>query len=61
MVKKLTFLSLFAAVSLMADSELDALKAQLQEQQKTTQKLLQKVTKLEKKTAASSSTSGKKS
>ena len=49
MVKKLTFLSLFAAVSLMADSELDALKAQLQEQQKTTQKLLQKVTKLEKK------------
>ena len=49
MVKKITFLSLLAAVSLMADSELDALKAQLKLQQQTTQKLLQKVTKLEKK------------
>ncbi len=49
MVKKITFLSLFAAVSLMADSELDALKAQLKLQQQTTQKLLQKVTELEKK------------
>ncbi len=49
MIKKITFLSLFATVSLMADSELDALKAQLQEQQKTTQQLLNKVTKLEKK------------
>ncbi|HFB53429.1 MAG TPA: hypothetical protein ENJ67_01740 [Sulfurimonas autotrophica] len=49
MVKKITFLSLLAAVSLMADSELDALKAQLKLQQQTTQKLLQKVTELEKK------------
>ena len=49
MSKKLTFLSLFAAVSLMADSELDTLKAQLKQQQQTTQKLLQKVTELEKK------------
>jgi len=51
MSKKLTFLSLFAAASLLADSELDALKAQLQEQQKTTQKLLKKVDLLEKKDA----------
>ena len=49
MSKKLTFLSLFAAVSLMADSELDELKAQLKQQQEMTQKLLQKVTELEKK------------
>ena len=49
MVKKITFLSLFAAASLMADSELDALKAQLKQQQEMTQKLLQKVTEVEKK------------
>ncbi|MBA1433370.1 MAG: outer membrane beta-barrel protein [Epsilonproteobacteria bacterium] len=51
MYKKLTFLSLFAAISLLADSELDVLKAQLQEQQKLTQKLLEKVDALEKKNA----------
>ena len=49
MSKKLTFLSLFAAASLMADSELEAFKAQLKQQQKMTQKLLQKISELEKK------------
>jgi hypothetical protein len=51
MYKKITFLSLFAAASLFGDSELDALKAQLNQQQKTTQTLLEKVNRLEKKDA----------
>jgi len=51
MYKKITFLSLFAAASLFGDSELDALKAQLKQQQKTTQTLLEKVNTLEKKDA----------
>lgn len=48
MYKKWTLLSLFAASSLFADGELDALKEQLQKQEKTTEVLLQKVNSLEK-------------
>ncbi|MDH4944119.1 hypothetical protein [Sulfurimonas sp. C5] len=47
MYKKFVYLSLFAAVSSFADSELEALKAQLKQQQEVTQKLLEKVEKLE--------------
>ena len=48
MSKKIIFLSLFATVTLIADSELDILKLQLKQQQEITQKLLQRVTELEK-------------
>ena len=48
MYKKWTLLTLFAATSLLANSELDTLKEQLQKQQQTTQLLMQKVDKLEK-------------
>ena len=51
MYKKLALFSFFAAVSLMAESEIDTLKTQLQEQQTTTQLLLKKVNDLEKKDA----------
>ena len=51
MSKKLLLLSLFASVSLLAESDIDVLKKQLQEQQKTTQMLLKKVDSLEKKNA----------
>ena len=45
------FLSLVAASALVAGSETDALKAQLQQQQKTTELLLEKVKKLERKSS----------
>lgn len=51
MYKKLALFSFFATVSLMAESEIDTLKTQLQEQQTTTQLLLKKVNDLEKKDA----------
>ncbi len=51
MYKKLALFSFFAAVSLMAESEIDTLKTQLQEQQTMTQLLLKKVNDLEKKDA----------
>ena len=51
MYKKLALFSFFVAVSLMAESEIDTLKTQLQEQQTTTQLLLKKVNDLEKKDA----------
>ncbi len=42
MYKKITLLSLFAAVSLSANSELDALKAEVEKQQKSIESLMQK-------------------
>ena len=51
MYKKITFLSLFAAASLFGESEIDALKAQLTQQQKRMQTLLEKVDMLQKKEA----------
>ncbi len=42
MYKKYMILSLFVASSLLANSEIDALKAQLQKQQKSIEKLMQK-------------------
>ena len=47
MYKKITLLSLFAASALLANSELDTLKAELQKQQQTTQLLMQKLNTLE--------------
>jgi len=47
MQKKLLLLSLFASSVLLADSELDALKAELLQQQKMTQKLLYRIEQLE--------------
>ena len=42
-MKKSLYLSLFACISLMADAEVDALKAELQQQKETTKKLEAKI------------------
>ena len=47
MQKKLLLLSLCACVSLLADSDMEALKLELQQQKETTQKLLSRVESLE--------------
>ena len=57
MQKRSLFLSLFSTLALFADSETDTLKAQLKQQQETTQKLLSRVETLESKQQGSVNTS----
>ena len=57
MQKKLLLLSLIACTSLLADSETEALKQELQQQKVTTQKLLSRVESLETRTTDSVNTS----
>ena len=57
MQKRFLFLSLFSTLALFADSETDTLKAQLKQQQETTQKLLSRVETLESKQQSSVNTS----